>query len=521
MAEELARFPITSNSSPLFAFSPELSSSKSPPIFAMSPKKISAALKGKSAAQSGEGASSRRGGGPKPALFESRVSSVAHLARARPLAAADSNEWGATELQPGGVPDALRAPFYPIFLHTLFAGLVPPFSDFFLAVLEQYQIHLLHLHPNSILVLSMFAFFCEAYIGVRPSVDLFRCFFSLRFSSNSETTGCVSFRSVSRFIPVAWDGEAPVSEVTQRVDDFRQRWLFVKVTQRCPLLAVPAGRPTKHRGWSGITLDDPSLGPLFKFLEEARACGLTGQMVTKEFLRRRIAPLQAHKSAIWTYSGASDVMRLSEEGFSARVLDGLMEILFATSQIPEPRSRSSKPLYMFATGTRNKQLAAMPAFTAWGLVSRGRTGPHEDFALMAQLGPSLSGADSTDSVTSSFFRDAEASGGPGVSARDGASGGAGGFPRMGGLEAELLEISSSDEASSRAAPELRRVREVREGSSSARPEPQMREPPSRPEEDLGKVSSETRAEKALETLGASASQPRRTKRRKWVDGAIT
>ena len=30
--------------------------------------------------------------------------------------------------------------FYPIFMHTLFAGLVPPFSDFFLAVLERYQI---------------------------------------------------------------------------------------------------------------------------------------------------------------------------------------------------------------------------------------------------------------------------------------------------------------------------------------------------------------------------------------------
>ena len=43
--------------------------------------------------------------------------------------------------------------FFPIFLHTLFAGLVPPYSPFREAVLEFYQIHL---HPNAILILSIF-----------------------------------------------------------------------------------------------------------------------------------------------------------------------------------------------------------------------------------------------------------------------------------------------------------------------------------------------------------------------------
>ena len=36
----------------------------------------------------------------------------------------------------------------PFFIDALWAGLVPPFSAFFNAVLEHYQIHMLHIDPN-------------------------------------------------------------------------------------------------------------------------------------------------------------------------------------------------------------------------------------------------------------------------------------------------------------------------------------------------------------------------------------
>ena len=57
------------------------------------------------------------------------------------------------------------------------------------AILDTYQIQLLHLHPNSILILSIFAYLCEAYIGVRPSVDLFRSIYALRLTAHNERTG--------------------------------------------------------------------------------------------------------------------------------------------------------------------------------------------------------------------------------------------------------------------------------------------------------------------------------------------
>ena len=178
----------------------------------MAPKKAGTDLKGKAAVQAGTSAgasaAAARGAALTAAMPPTRVSAAA-IAKARHLVAADSNDQGATEMRPSG--SRLANEFYPIFLHTLYAGLVPPFSDFLLAILETYQIHLLHLHPNSILILSIFAYLCEAYIGIRPSVALFRSFYSLRSTAAGEHLGCVSFRIAAarseNYIPIAWHGE--------------------------------------------------------------------------------------------------------------------------------------------------------------------------------------------------------------------------------------------------------------------------------------------------------------------------
>ena len=63
----------------------------------------------------------------------------------------------------------------------------------------------------------MFAFFCELYLGVPPSVALFRCFYSLRVTAGDQSSGCVSFRfneaMASKIIPL---------EVKKKVEDFRK-----------------------------------------------------------------------------------------------------------------------------------------------------------------------------------------------------------------------------------------------------------------------------------------------------------
>ena len=80
----------------------------------------------------------------------------------------------------------------------LWAGLVPSFSAFFNVVLSHYQIYMMHLGSESITLLAVFAFVCEAMIGIPPSIALLRHFFSLRLSDPTQCSGCVSFFAVPK-----------------------------------------------------------------------------------------------------------------------------------------------------------------------------------------------------------------------------------------------------------------------------------------------------------------------------------
>jgi hypothetical protein len=44
--------------------------------------------------------------------------------------------------------------------------------------LETYGIQAIHLHPKSVTLLAVFAYACEAWIGIEPSVAYFRHLFS-------------------------------------------------------------------------------------------------------------------------------------------------------------------------------------------------------------------------------------------------------------------------------------------------------------------------------------------------------
>ena len=78
---------------------------------------------------------------------------------------------GAAALKVGSaLPKDKGSTFYPLFMSAIAVDLVPAFSEFFLSVLRQYILQALHLHPNSILLLAICAYYCEAHIGVKPSV---------------------------------------------------------------------------------------------------------------------------------------------------------------------------------------------------------------------------------------------------------------------------------------------------------------------------------------------------------------
>ena len=58
-------------------------------------------------------------------------------------------------------------------------GLTLPVSEFFYRLLQFWRVQLHHLTPQSILHLSIFTHFCEAFLGLLPHFHLFQHFFFL------------------------------------------------------------------------------------------------------------------------------------------------------------------------------------------------------------------------------------------------------------------------------------------------------------------------------------------------------
>jgi hypothetical protein len=181
----------------------------------------------------------------------------------------------------------------PFFLFTVFAGMLLPFSPFLLVILEMYEIQAIHLHPRSVALLAVFAYACEAWIGIKPSVVYFRHLFTLRPSGLNQSSGCISFIATAGteddFIDLKW---------VKKVEDFQSRWLFINILEESELFLVTGEPPAKRTTWASEALPEEALKALRPQIRDLRREGVMGTMVGVEFVTRRIAPLQDHRRPI-------------------------------------------------------------------------------------------------------------------------------------------------------------------------------------------------------------------------------
>jgi hypothetical protein len=68
----------------------------------------------------------------------------------------------------------------PMFTRFAERGLSLPASDFFKGLLGYYGIEYLNLNPNGIFHASVFVYFCEAFLGIKPHWVLFHKFFRVK-----------------------------------------------------------------------------------------------------------------------------------------------------------------------------------------------------------------------------------------------------------------------------------------------------------------------------------------------------
>ncbi|KAE8794415.1 hypothetical protein D1007_30861 [Hordeum vulgare] len=181
--------------------------------------------------------------------------------------------------------------------------MLSPLSGFLDAVLSHYQIHALHLDSCSLILLSAFAFLCEAFVVITPFVAFLRHFFSLELPSRMQCYGCASLK-----IDDALALGIPGLQLLPEAEGCRPQWVLVEAAgvgalfQPSPSLAMP------KRGWEREELSDPRLAPVLTRLGRLRRVGVSMAMVLREFICRRLAPLQGHSRPMWAYVGPSNSM---------------------------------------------------------------------------------------------------------------------------------------------------------------------------------------------------------------------
>ena len=255
-------------------------------------------------------------------------------------------------------------------------------------MLSHYQIHLMHLRPESITLLALFAFVCEAMVGIPPSVALLCHFFSLRLSDPTQCSGCVSFLAALETAASGIDFGLPPSEAK-----FKERWLYVDVGVPSPLLSHPTAPAVPSSGWAHEALVSPRLVFVWRRFAYLRALGVTASKVVKEFLLRLIAPLQRHSRRMCALGGREDRMRLQEEDLTPEVLRKVLMILTGD---PFPGSIRQGGALLYLCSNKADFVKQMPSFDEWGLHPAGLRGPRENPVVVVALpvahdGPSSSG----------------------------------------------------------------------------------------------------------------------------------
>ena len=224
---------------------------------------------------------------------------------------------------------------------------------------------------------------------------------------------------------------------TKKVEDCRKRWVYMDAREANLLYEVPEVPTKKSSGWGGEALSDPRLEPFSKRLIALKNAGLAGLMVAKEFVRRRIAPLQDHKCKVWYFAGEGDSLMLHPTLMEENEVRKTMKSLFAVEDVAD-LADATLPLYRLTN--KDEILEGMPKFDRWGLRPAGLEGDHENPLIPAPGsgdGAELeeSEGDSAVGAESSRAREkrarVESSDEDDAAEEDGARGHSAGSPRLG------------------------------------------------------------------------------------------
>lgn len=177
---------------------------------------------------------------------------------------------------------------------------------FLTLVLEHFGVELVNLVPNSILILSVFVYLCEAYLGIPADLDLFQYFYGM--TRLTGVAGSCSLKLhdgkskeyIQMFTRSSWLG-------------WKKKWFYWEITNEDSLSF--AGKPAeKISTWDSTPKDLGRIAPFIQAIIDLKEEGLTRWHVVKDFITRRISPLKKRAHPMWRYLGSKDPTRDYEEG---------------------------------------------------------------------------------------------------------------------------------------------------------------------------------------------------------------
>ncbi|KAK1697613.1 hypothetical protein QYE76_014310 [Lolium multiflorum] len=235
------------------------------------------------------------------------------------------------------------------FVDHLIRGLSTPIHDFLRGLLFVYGIQLHQLTPNSILHISIFITLCECFLGVAPNWALWKRIFCLRRNGAHNAT----YNIGGVVICVRTDVDYFDVKFPDSVQGWRKRWLYIheESANSVEHNIVPFDGNAKIQrrySWDAEASEEEkkateALMSRIHQLQNTRGKELSGVQITAYFLRIRVQPLQARKNPLWTYSGANDANRLSND-LSVKDLEKLIRRITSLSKRdPIPSSCRVEP----------------------------------------------------------------------------------------------------------------------------------------------------------------------------------
>jgi hypothetical protein len=223
-------------------------------------------------------------------------------------------------------------------------------SSFFTNLLKFYGLQLHHIAPNSLVSVAGYAAVCEGFLGIRPRVDLFQLYFSVR--ANYEDDGFLWTYGTICFLPRR-SKEYPFITPLDSTIGWRGSWFYMadkpapSQARGLPSFENIAAQPLDS--WNPVNNETTTsyVKLLAWRIAKLSKDGLKGINTINCWISRRIQLLQHRDSLMHEYTCANDGMRYSNKEMDPKVVEKRIRSLMKS-----PRKKPLKfSMAMFENGS--------------------------------------------------------------------------------------------------------------------------------------------------------------------------